>query len=238
MFFYNPPTFVHDVYVWLVFPTLYHLHPSSSHFSLSAIPLITFYYSVPTFHTLRRHSLKDEKEDREPSHSTFGLPSRFVETLNCTVQHDQTDNLHSIIRRRSCSYYLTSHLESLTLIYSEYKKGESQTNVEIMNEEDFNSLLRQEEEYIETICAHVRTYPPPSSHLIWFIWSYLFVWMFPISLNPDELFSSSSPLTPYPSHHNTSPTLPLSLLHLHHFYLLRLSLSSLILWSPRRVSQI
>ena len=43
------------------------------------------------------------------------------------------------------------------LSLSEYKKGESQTNVEIMNEEDFNSLLRQEEEYIETICAHVRT---------------------------------------------------------------------------------
>ena len=38
----------------------------------------------------------------------------------------------------------------------EYKKGESQTNVEIMNEEDFNSLLRQEEEYIEQICAQVR----------------------------------------------------------------------------------
>ena len=38
---------------------------------------------------------------------------------------------------------------------TEYKKGESQTNVEIMNEEDFNSLLRQEEEYIETICAQV-----------------------------------------------------------------------------------
>jgi T-complex protein 1 subunit gamma len=37
----------------------------------------------------------------------------------------------------------------------EYKKGESQTNVEIMNEEDFNSLLRQEEEYIEQICAQV-----------------------------------------------------------------------------------
>jgi T-complex protein 1 subunit gamma len=37
----------------------------------------------------------------------------------------------------------------------EYKKGESQTNVEIMNEEDFNALLRQEEEYIEQICAHV-----------------------------------------------------------------------------------
>lgn len=38
----------------------------------------------------------------------------------------------------------------------EYKKGESQTNVEIMNEEDFNSLLRQEEEYIEHMCASVR----------------------------------------------------------------------------------
>ena len=38
----------------------------------------------------------------------------------------------------------------------EYKKGESQTNVEIMNEEDFNALLRQEEEYIEQICANVR----------------------------------------------------------------------------------
>jgi len=37
----------------------------------------------------------------------------------------------------------------------EYKKGESQTNVEITNEEDFNALLRQEEEYIEQICAQV-----------------------------------------------------------------------------------
>lgn len=37
----------------------------------------------------------------------------------------------------------------------EYKKGESQTNVEIMNEEDFTALLRQEEEYIEQICAQV-----------------------------------------------------------------------------------
>lgn len=37
----------------------------------------------------------------------------------------------------------------------EYKKGESGTNVEIMNEEDFNSLLRQEEEYIEQMCAQI-----------------------------------------------------------------------------------
>jgi len=45
----------------------------------------------------------------------------------------------------------------------EYKKGESQTNVEIMNEEDFNALLRQEEEDIEQICANVRD---PSFKLI------------------------------------------------------------------------
>ena len=37
----------------------------------------------------------------------------------------------------------------------EYKKGESTTNVEITNEEDFNALLRHEEEYIEQICAQV-----------------------------------------------------------------------------------
>jgi T-complex protein 1 subunit gamma len=37
----------------------------------------------------------------------------------------------------------------------EYKKGDSSTNVEIMNEDDFNALLRQEEEYIEQICANV-----------------------------------------------------------------------------------
>lgn len=42
----------------------------------------------------------------------------------------------------------------------EYKKGESQTNVEIMNEEDFNSLLRQEEEYIEQICANIVAFKP------------------------------------------------------------------------------
>lgn len=41
----------------------------------------------------------------------------------------------------------------------EYKKGESQTNVEIMNESDFNALLRQEEEYIEQICANVSRNP-------------------------------------------------------------------------------
>lgn len=42
----------------------------------------------------------------------------------------------------------------------EYKKGESQTNVEIMNEDDFNALLRQEEEYIEQICANIVAFRP------------------------------------------------------------------------------
>jgi T-complex protein 1 subunit gamma len=42
----------------------------------------------------------------------------------------------------------------------EYKKGESQTNVEIMNDEDFNALLRQEEEYIEQICAQIVAFHP------------------------------------------------------------------------------
>ncbi|CAM9103170.1 unnamed protein product [Heterosigma akashiwo] len=37
----------------------------------------------------------------------------------------------------------------------EYKKGESQTNVEITKEEDWNTLLRMEEEYIENICAQI-----------------------------------------------------------------------------------
>ena len=39
----------------------------------------------------------------------------------------------------------------------EYKKGESSTNVEIMNDSDFNNLLHQEEEFIEQMCAQVIT---------------------------------------------------------------------------------
>lgn len=42
----------------------------------------------------------------------------------------------------------------------EYKKGDSQTNVEIMNEDDFNALLRQEEEYIERMCAEIVAFKP------------------------------------------------------------------------------
>lgn len=42
----------------------------------------------------------------------------------------------------------------------EYKKSESGANVEIMNEEDFTALLRQEEEYIEQICANIVAHKP------------------------------------------------------------------------------
>lgn len=42
----------------------------------------------------------------------------------------------------------------------EYKKGDSATNVEILNDEDFNALLRQEEEYIENICAQIVAFKP------------------------------------------------------------------------------
>lgn len=37
----------------------------------------------------------------------------------------------------------------------EYKKGESQTNVEITNEDDWDVLLRMEEEWIENVCAQI-----------------------------------------------------------------------------------
>jgi len=42
----------------------------------------------------------------------------------------------------------------------EYKKGESQANVELTKEEDWNTLLRLEEEYIENICAQIVALKP------------------------------------------------------------------------------
>ena len=37
----------------------------------------------------------------------------------------------------------------------EYKKGENQTNVEITREEDWATLLKMEEEWIQKTCAHI-----------------------------------------------------------------------------------
>jgi len=42
----------------------------------------------------------------------------------------------------------------------EYKKGEVKINMEIMGEDDFNTMLKQEEEYIENICAQIVAFQP------------------------------------------------------------------------------
>merc|ERR1719365_121812 len=42
----------------------------------------------------------------------------------------------------------------------EYKKGESQTNMEIMKEEDFSKILEQEEAYIKKICDEIIAFKP------------------------------------------------------------------------------
>lgn len=42
----------------------------------------------------------------------------------------------------------------------EYKKGESQTEIEISKEEDFTTLLKMEEEYIEQMCADIIKHKP------------------------------------------------------------------------------
>jgi T-complex protein 1 subunit gamma len=42
----------------------------------------------------------------------------------------------------------------------EYRKGESQVNVELTKEEDWNTLLKMEEEYIENICAQIVAFKP------------------------------------------------------------------------------
>lgn len=42
----------------------------------------------------------------------------------------------------------------------EYKKGESQTNVEIVGEQDFTKLLQLEEEYVARICADIVAVKP------------------------------------------------------------------------------
>lgn len=42
----------------------------------------------------------------------------------------------------------------------EYKKGESQTNIEITKEEDWNRILQIEEEQIKTICEAIIAVKP------------------------------------------------------------------------------
>ncbi|CAI0431716.1 unnamed protein product [Linum tenue] len=42
----------------------------------------------------------------------------------------------------------------------EYKKGENQTNAELVKEEDWELLLKMEEEYIENICSQILKFKP------------------------------------------------------------------------------
>ncbi|XP_056172573.1 T-complex protein 1 subunit gamma [Syzygium oleosum] len=42
----------------------------------------------------------------------------------------------------------------------EYKKGENQTNAELVKEEDWSILLRMEEEYIENLCVQILKFKP------------------------------------------------------------------------------
>ncbi|XP_043700719.1 T-complex protein 1 subunit gamma-like isoform X2 [Telopea speciosissima] len=42
----------------------------------------------------------------------------------------------------------------------EYKKGENQTNAELLKEEDWGVLLKLEEEYIENLCAQILKFKP------------------------------------------------------------------------------
>merc|ERR1711988_1255293 len=42
----------------------------------------------------------------------------------------------------------------------EYKKGESQTNIEIMKEDDFSKILEMEESYIKKICEEIIKFKP------------------------------------------------------------------------------
>lgn len=42
----------------------------------------------------------------------------------------------------------------------EYKKGENQTNAELVREEDWSVLLKMEEEYIENLCVQILKFKP------------------------------------------------------------------------------
>eukprot|EP00573_Skeletonema_grethae_P007123 CAMPEP_0201694420 /NCGR_PEP_ID=MMETSP0578-20130828/6706_1 /ASSEMBLY_ACC=CAM_ASM_000663 /TAXON_ID=267565 /ORGANISM="Skeletonema grethea, Strain CCMP 1804" /LENGTH=559 /DNA_ID=CAMNT_0048180107 /DNA_START=42 /DNA_END=1721 /DNA_ORIENTATION=+ len=80
------------------------------------------------------------------------------EISDCTVLSGvmfNKDVTHSKMRRRIENpriLLLDSPLE--------YKKGESQTNVEITDEEDWNTLLKMEEEYVENMCMEIIAFKP------------------------------------------------------------------------------
>ncbi len=58
------------------------------------------------------------------------------------------------------SLNLSSLILLLIRFFQEYKKGESQTNIEIMKEEDFSKILEMEEAYIKKTCDDIIRYAP------------------------------------------------------------------------------
>ncbi|CAB9499739.1 complex protein 1 subunit gamma [Seminavis robusta] len=77
---------------------------------------------------------------------------------DCTVLKGvmfQKDTVHSKMRRRIENpriLLLDSPLE--------YKKGESQTQMDISGEDDWNTLLKMEEEYVENMCMEIIAHKP------------------------------------------------------------------------------
>lgn len=67
----------------------------------------------------------------------------------------QKDTVHSSMRR--CIENPRILLLDTPL---EYKKGESQTNMEVSGENDWNQLLQQEEEYVKNMCAEIIAHKP------------------------------------------------------------------------------
>lgn len=67
----------------------------------------------------------------------------------------QKDTVHSSMRR---------HIENPRILLLdtplEYKKGESQTNMEVSGENDWNQLLLLEEEYVKNMCAEIIAHKP------------------------------------------------------------------------------
>jgi T-complex protein 1 subunit gamma len=67
----------------------------------------------------------------------------------------QKDTVHPNMRRR---------IENPRILLIdcplEYKKGESQTNMEVTDEQDWNALLKLEEEYVANMCAEIIAHKP------------------------------------------------------------------------------
>lgn len=67
----------------------------------------------------------------------------------------QKDTTHSKMRRRIQNPRILLLDTAL-----EYKKGESQTQMDITGEDDWNTLLKMEEEYVENICMEIIAHKP------------------------------------------------------------------------------